>query len=369
MDMENATETVDPEVLWQEVEATLRAHYHKPDVQAARVLFSAVAAHLLPGPPVWVMLVAPPGSLKTELLKSLDGFPKVHQVDQVTTNTFLSGQIGTANRRPVGLLHRIGKDAILVFPDFSTVLGMRRETRGEILAQLRRMYDGKFRREFGHRGGDPPWEGRIMLIVATTGAVDVYYSVFQTLGERFVMVRWHRPGGEEAALEAMNQDTAGAPEELRKAVKKLFEGRDYQRPRLPSRMQRKVAALAEFAVRARTHVLRTGYHKEITYVPEAEAPTRLAQQLAQLVRGSAMLAGRAVANEEDYRVALRAGLDSIPDTKRKILEVLMHGDSLERVSIPDSTRTYALEDLRELGLVKETRLSPCAARLVEKFKI
>ena len=25
------------------------------------------------------------------------------------------------------------------------------------------------------------------------------YSVFQTLGERFVMVRWHRPGGVEAA--------------------------------------------------------------------------------------------------------------------------------------------------------------------------
>src|SRR5437870_4050581 len=63
---------------WQAVESVLQNHHHQPDMEAARVLYSAVAAHKLAGAPVWVMLVAPPGSSKTELLMPLDGIERVH---------------------------------------------------------------------------------------------------------------------------------------------------------------------------------------------------------------------------------------------------------------------------------------------------
>ena len=53
-------------------------------------------------------------------------------------------------------------------------------------------------------------------------------------------------------------------------------------------------------MRGRTHIPRAGNSKEIEYVPEIEAATRLAQQLAQLTKGSALLDGRKVANEDDY---------------------------------------------------------------------
>ena len=55
------------------VREVLERHFYKPDVMGARVLYSGVAAHRLSGQPVWVMLVAPPGSLKTELLTALNG--------------------------------------------------------------------------------------------------------------------------------------------------------------------------------------------------------------------------------------------------------------------------------------------------------
>ena len=45
---------------WDALQAVLHAHYHEPDLEAARVLYSAVAAHRLTGQPVWLMLVAPP---------------------------------------------------------------------------------------------------------------------------------------------------------------------------------------------------------------------------------------------------------------------------------------------------------------------
>ena len=122
---------------WDALQAVLQAHYHDPDLEAARALYAAVAAHRLAGQLVWIMLVSAPGSCKTELLESLDGQPNVHLVDRLSRNTFLSGQVARS-RAPASLLHRIGPSSILVCPDFSTVLAMRRGDRASVLADLRR---------------------------------------------------------------------------------------------------------------------------------------------------------------------------------------------------------------------------------------
>ena len=352
----------DFEFLWDEVEGALLSHYCEPDLEAVRVVLAAVAAHMLPGPSVWIMLVGPPGTLKTELFNAI---PRVRLMDTLTPSTFVSGQVGKKTA-PVGLLHRVGKSAILAYPDFSTVLEMHRDKRGAILAQMRRVYDGRLAGEFGHATGDPPWVGRITFLVATTGIVDIHYSVFQTLGERFVMVRWHRPPGEESALEAMNQNVAEARADLREAVHGLLEtlwAQPCAVPQIPAEIQQQLAALAEFVVRARTHIMRSGPSKDIVYSPEPEAATRLAQQLAQLARGSALLGGRSETNENDYRVALRGGLDSIPETKRKVLDSLIGGSS----PAPKSTTSYVLADLAEVGLVADGKLSPLAVDLIKKF--
>src|SRR5258706_1840810 len=68
---------------WEKVEAVLKQHFHQPDTEPVRAAYSAIAAHRLAGQPVWAMLVAPPGSLKTEGLNAIKGLPGVHTVDQV----------------------------------------------------------------------------------------------------------------------------------------------------------------------------------------------------------------------------------------------------------------------------------------------
>ena len=331
---------------------------YEPDLETARVVYAAVAAHRLSGQPVWLMLVAPPGSMKTELLESLGGLPGVHLVDRLTPNSFLSGQVARA-RGPSSLLHRIGPDGILVFPDFSTVLSMSRNHRGAVLADMRRVFDGALRRELGtaEHPTEREWRGRLTFLVAATPDVDRHYSIFQTLGERFVMVRWHRPGGTEAALRAMTQDRQRVRQELRNAVNALFESLPEQQPVLPEELQRRIAALAEFVVVARTHVPRDGRTKQILYVPEPEASTRLAQQLCQLAKGSALLARRETVTDEDVAIVQRAGMDCIPTTRRKIIEVLMRGKHPSGVLLGSalkmawSTYTYAKADLISLGLV------------------
>lgn len=359
---------------WNAVESALLANHHKPDLQAARVLYSAVAAHRLPGQPVWPMLVAPPGSLKTELLEALDGLQHVHLIDKITPNTFISGQLEdekNPRKVPASLLHRIGTDGIICYPDFSTVISMHRENRATILADMRRIYDGHLRREFGTSQNlqERDWRGRITFLVAATPDVDRYYSIFQALGERFIMVRYPRPGGIEAALRAMNQNREKTRRELREAVHALFTTLQPILPNLCPEMQNKIAALTEFVVRARTHVPRTGYHKDIIYLPEPEAATRLAQQLAQLAKGSALLEKRENVIDDDYLLVRRAAFDCIPVIRRKILDTLIAGKEIDSLGLPASTLSYAREDLGTQDLVSNGKLSPSALELLEQAGI
>lgn len=346
--------------LWGEVEEVLVRHYHKPDIEGARALYSAVAAHYLVGPPVWPMIVAPPGSMKTELAEALNGLSGIHLIDSVTPNSFLSGQVEDPKKKrnsSPSLLHRIGPNGIVVYSDFSTVLSMNRDARGSILAQMRRLYDGRLRNEYGtaENLNDRQWEGRITFLVAATPDVDRQYSMFQTLGERFVMIRWHRPAGVAAALIAMNQDRPLAKEELRSCVHQLLSDLDSREPTVSPSLQRRTAALSEFAVRARTHMPRSGYSKEIIYEPEPEGATRMAQQLVQLIKGSCKLDRGLEAEEKDFQIARRAAFDSIPATRRKVIDELLADKSINKLAIvPKSTRSYVLEDLRCLELVTDS---------------
>ena len=357
---------------WDKVRKVLERRFHDADVQAARAVYAAVAAHRLKGQPVWPMAVAPPGSLKTEILDALRGLPNIHFIDAVTANTFISGQIvdGPADRAP-SLLDRVGKSGLLVIADFSTVLSMKADRRGSILADMRRIFDGHLRKEYGTTQQAREWSGRITFVVAATPDVDQHYAIFQTLGERFLMVRWHRPGGVEAAMKAMNQDIGAAKAEMKTAVHAVFE-------RLPQKAlgvllsehdQRQVAALADFTVRARTQVPRDR-SKDIIYIPEPEAATRLAQQLCQLAKGSALLVGRTQAGVEDLDLVRRVAFDCIPATRRQLLDHRIGtamGEKLAAPSIPDSTLSYHREDLRSLKLLDEDNtLSKLALKLLDQ---
>src|SRR5215472_8371713 len=73
---------------WTRVEDVLKKNYTNADVEAARVLCAAMAAHSLKEfPPAWCLAIAPPGSAKTDLLESFRGLPRIHFVDELTPKT------------------------------------------------------------------------------------------------------------------------------------------------------------------------------------------------------------------------------------------------------------------------------------------
>ena len=310
---------------WKEVEAALLASFDKPDIEAAKILFASVAAHRITDhPPAWNMLIAPSGSMKTALLDTLQGLPGVHFVDEVTQNTFISGKLdqpGSARKTPASLLHRIGSEGILVAADFSTILAMDKRKQPVILAQLRRIYDGSFAREFGtgENLDDHKWQGRITFLAGVTPEFDRHHSVFQSLGERFMRTRWPRAGGIEAGLRAMRQKT-DVPTALRSVVRDLLLPILTQKSILPPQMAEAnelcLANLGELVARARAYVPRERDSHEITDAPEPEGNTRLPQQLAQIGRGWAVLEGSSIVTEAGMQLIRRVAFDCIPPIKR-----------------------------------------------------
>ena len=169
------------------------------------------------------------------------------------------------------------------------------------------------------------------------------------------MIRYHRPGGTKAALRAMRQDRERVRQELRSAVAALFGSLPDLQPVLPEKLERRIAALAEFAVIARTHIPRDGRTREVIYMPEPEASTRLAQQLSQLAKGSALLGGRETVNKEDLNLVGRAGFDSIPAMRRLFVNAMLTGGGTSALDLdlPDSTWRNLAQDLKMLGLTAQ----------------
>ena len=85
----------------------------------------------------------------------------------------------------------------------------------------------------------------------------------------------------------------------------------------------------------------------------------MAQQLAQLAKGSALLEGRGEVNEDDLGLVRRVTFDSIRVDRRVILDCLAgHEESVSITTLADETRlsqssvSRRVEELHGLGVVK-----------------
>ena len=191
-----------------------------------------------------------------------------------------------------------------------------------------------------------------------------------------MQLRWHRPDSEEAGERAIEQQ--GQEEQIkaeaREAIKNIFGKASPVTPSLPPGMAPRIAAFSEIVALGRTHIFRDGYgSREIDYVPEPEANTRIAKGLAALVRGIAALNGRAVIQEQDLRTSGR--LDCLPENRRRVLLAATLDQDITSLSIPATMRSRTVEELEALGIVepgpdkKQPKLSERIAQLFRKAGI
>jgi hypothetical protein len=345
----------------EEVLATFDELLLMPDHGAILVALAGVVANYSSGDPVWPLLVGPPACGKSEIVTSLTDAPGVWSLSSLTPQTLLSGYEHERDGRPASLLKQIGAFGILAFKDLTTVLTMHREARGQIIGQLREVADGKTEKSFGN-GLRLEWEGKLGFVAGVTPIIDEQHSFIAVMGERFLLYRL--PAVSRRDIARISLARRGHEPELRERIRAtvgdfLEQFLECGRLELPISFHEPLIELSDTVTRARSGVPRDGYSRELQYLPEPEAPTRLAKQLAQLGAG---LLKMGVDQAETWRLLRKAGWDSVPAVRCSLLECLNLQSSPvtlsvleEETGLPRKTVERLVEDLVVLKLAHRVK--------------
>ncbi len=333
---------------------TFREWLHLPDLGAVYATLGTVAANWMRGDPVWLLLVGPPSSGKTELVCALAKLPHVRFAALLTEAALLSGTSTKERAKDAkgGLLREIGDFGILIMKDFTSTLAQNRDTRAQALSALREIYDGHWSRPVGTEGGKVlHWGGKVGLVAGCTPAIDAHHAVLSELGDRFIFYRLPPTDAAKQGAAALDLDDDGQMRaELVAAVTDFFATvkPPDKPPKLKAGERDRMIALATLGARCRSAVERDGRTRELLFVPEAEPPARLVKALWRLLEGSTAIGvDRATA----WQVVTKTALDCMPSRRRTALEALTTltepdtTDVAEQASQPTPTIRLALEDL------------------------
>jgi hypothetical protein len=339
-----------------------------PDTGAVEITLAAYTANILPGDPVWLMLVGPPSSGKGEILGALGGIPHLHSAATLTEAALLSGVKSSERSDDAqgGLLREMGEFGILLLKDFTSILSMSRETRTTMLAALREIYDGAWTRRLGVDGGRClAWHGKMGLLGGVTQALDSHHAVMAEMGPRFMLYRLPPTDARKQAHSALSHSGIETEmrEELREEVKRFFgglnlTGRETTRPENTEEETDRLVLLVEFASYCRSAVERHPYTREIVLVPQPEAPARLVRSAAQLLAGLAVIGVQPPRRRE---LLSKVILDCIPPVRRCVIDYLAgvgKAHTTETITdstgLPRQTLRTALQDLACHGIVNQS---------------
>lgn len=308
------------------------------DKGVIKILVATVIANKLKLDPVWLMLVAPSSAGKSELISSLNGLKFIHQVSDVTMNTFASGFKGKPGEE-ASLLWKANY-GILTFKDFTSIISKNKEAKREIMGQLREIYDGSYNKKTGN-GKDVNWKGKIGAIAGATEMIYESLADLSAMGDRFVMYSMVQPDRYLVSKRVL--DNTGDMAEKRKYMQDCFtEYINYvlanittDTPKLNEKTRDELLKVADFATRARSAVLTNFKTGAVDFVPSEEMPMRVTAQLYNLAAAFLVMkkarpdygkkhdeGKEDILSEEYTEVLYKVAMDSIPKKRRMALQAL-----------------------------------------------
>lgn len=295
------------------------------DVEAVDVIMAVAIAIYLPGDPLWLHVVAPPGGTKSELLRALQGH-KVVSISTLTPQTLISGLKG--HGEDIDLLPKLdGK--LLIIKDFTSILSKKGEDQAAIFADLRESYDGYLEKSFGSGVGIKGYKSSFGLIAGVTPAIDMFRTVHALLGERFLRV--NVVGDEQGAVNR-SSELEGQEKPMREEMGRTIGGYLSRAGEwidgdilVEDRFLHQLRALAQITAALRSPVARDRQH-HVLYHPQREIGTRLVKQLQKLAKALANWRERMIVSAEDYAAVRRVALDGIPSGRSAILGALLTAD-------------------------------------------
>jgi len=348
---------------FNEVINAYKKWFHIEDTDYLKIIHAVLISHLFSAKPLWMLIVAPPSGTKTSILRDLSVLEKynVHMISEITDKTFVSG-----DKNFSGLLSMI-KNGVIVFKDFTTILQLSADSRNEIIQQMREIWDGAYTKCFG-TGKVVKWEGKITMLAGCTEVYEVFRQIDQTLGERFLLYRPPHEGRQILACRGIEQigQEEKMREEIQEAIKYFHNGIEpdiLDEISVPKYMVDDIVKVADLVTLIRSGVKRD-HRKDVEYVPAPEVPVRMAQQIYLFTKSLAVLHSRCEAKNEDFEIAKKVAVMTVPSKKYKILEYFWNNSNFRKstseiaqdLKMPHMTTFYLLEDMWCLGILERNSM-------------
>jgi hypothetical protein len=332
------------------------------DLDALNLTLAAAAVERLDGDPLWCLIVSGSGNAKTETVQSLSRCRRTVITSTITSVGALlsaSPKKEQAKDATGGLLRKLGTSGVIVIKDVTSILSQDRNTRGEVLAALREVYDGRWERNVGTDGGRTlTWSGRIVVIGAVTTAWDRAHDVISSMGDRFVLLRMDSNDGRMAAGRRSIGNTGHEEQmrsELADGVAGVLASVDLTDVITLTDDEAEQLLLAADIVTIGRTAVDYDYRGDVIDAHAPEMPTRFAKELAQVVRGAVAVG---LERDDAMRLAIRCARDSMPPMRLSILlDVAQNPRSTttevrRRIGKPRATVDRQLQSLHMLGLLE-----------------
>lgn len=315
----------------------MREHLYMEDEDILDVIMAASISNVMQlGQPVWLVIIGAPSSGKTQYIAPLEysqpaGEKIIHEITDITPNTFLSGSIGKkdGNFEP-SLLKRIGDHGILLFPDLTALFSKESQTLHEILGQLRHIYDGHLTKLTGNQ--EPiSWKGKLGIIGASTASLYRHFETIADMGERFMYYRMKPYDVDKAVDKSLGRELYGqALDEYIGGLYKEYIGGVIQShektPTFSNSDNEKIKQMAKLASVIRTSVHTNERTQEVDRIPEPEMPMRTALQLRGLALGMCIMneneTGTPTLTDKNIRALEWCAFSLANDERRKTLQAL-----------------------------------------------
>ncbi len=309
----------------------LKDYLAVPDPGPLYTLMGSVAANMMEGAPVWLMLVGPPSCGKTELLNSLLSIPHIVEAADLSSEaSFLSA---TSHRERAkhatgGLLREVGTHGGLILNDFTSILCKSADKISSIMAVLRESYSGRWTRHVGTEGGySLGWTGKLAVFAGVTNKIDRHHQLSSELGERWIYFRFAERETYHDCILASSDRGQEWRQELRLLISNFFNelGLKFGHP-LPRREYTtsetlRLYRLATVTARCRSAVARDSYSHEVVGPRETEIETRLYTVFAQLLLGMEYVG---VPESMRWKLLVKVAMDSMPVIRKLAIEIVAY---------------------------------------------
>lgn len=337
---------------FDELQTEIEKYIYSEDDGMIRIALAAiVATQLRLGDPVWLILIGPSSSGKSQVLRPLALTNKaMHRVDDLTENTFLSGIRVGKGQKDISLLKRIGPIGIIVISDFTVIFSKSPETRAAILSQLRMVYDGEMVKYSGNNSEPISWKGYLGVLAGSTPSIYAHFEETADMGERFIYYRMKPYDVEKATRRSLSRTLFG--KELDAVLSELYReyihgavhsiGVSFDTP-IPLDAYERIVNISMFAALLRTPIHYDRFQKAIDRVPVSELPMRVAGQLFAIAKGLMVLShydtGQWVLEESDIEHIEWCAYSLANEERRACLRVLAsveYGNPIRTQTIADT---------------------------------